>query len=150
MQIIKDKNITDDHWSFIDDDDALIPGDITVSLARWKKEKEVLLNHSGKVGLRLKSTDAIEDFSEDLLHLPLIELNFAAFTDGRSFTQAWLLRKRFNYTGEIRAVGKFMVDQVFYLYRTGVNAFKLENSEQLPVALKKLDDFTVAYQPSVN
>lgn len=146
MQIIKDKKMIDDPWSFVDDEEALKNGDITVSVERWQKNKDQLTKHSGKIGLRLKSTDKVEDFAEDLHHLALIELNFSAFTDGRSFTQAWLLRNRYHYTGEIRAVGKFIVDQVFYLQRNGVNAFSLENSAQLPLVLEKLNDFSVSYQ----
>ncbi|MGR9116624.1 MAG: DUF934 domain-containing protein [Gammaproteobacteria bacterium] len=150
MQIIKDKKIIEDHWQHAPDDADLPQGDITVSTTRWHKEKQQLLNRPGKIGLRLDSREAIEDIAEDLNRIDLIELNFSAFTDGRSFTQAWLLRNRFNYSGEIRAVGNFMIDQVFYLHRTGVNAFALAQSDKLPVALSTLNDFSVAYQPSVN
>ena len=150
MQIIKDKKIVEDHWRYIDDDAELPSGDITVSLSRWRKDRQQLLNREGQIGLRLESSEAVEDIALDLDQIQLIELNFSAFTDGRSFTQAWLLRNRFGYKGEIRAVGNFMVDQVFYLYRTGVNAFRLENTNKLPVALSTLNDFSVSYQPSVN
>lgn len=150
MQIIKDKKIIEDHWSYVADDAELPRGDITVSATRWQKEKQRLQNRDGKIGLRLDSTDPVEDIAEDLDRLQLIELNFSAFTDGRSFTQAWLLRNRYHFKGEIRAVGNFMADQVFYLHRTGVNAFALEQSDKLPVALSALNDFSVAYQSSVN
>ena len=150
MQIIKDKKIIEDHWRHVADDDELPQGDITVSTTRWRNEKQQLLNREGKIGLRLDSTDPVEDVAEDLDRLQLIELNFSAFTDGRSFTQAWLLRNRYHFTGEIRAIGNFMVDQVYYLYRTGVNAFQLDQSDKLPTALSALNDFSVAYQQSVN
>jgi len=150
MQIIKDKKIIEDHWRYVADDAELPQGDITVSTNRWRKEKPQLLKREGKIGLRIDSTEPIEDIANDLDLLRLIELNFSTFTDGRSFTQAWLLRNRYNFTGEIRAVGNFMVDQVFYLYRTGVNAFALEHTDKLPVALSTLNDFSVAYQSSVN
>ena len=150
MQIIKDKKIIEDHWRYVVDDAELPQGDITVSTTRWRKEKQQLLNRKGRIGLRLESTETVENIAEDLDQLQLIELNFSAFTDGRSFTQAWLLRNRYHFSGEIRAVGNFMVDQVFYLYRTGVNAFALEHTEKLPVALSTLNEFSVAYQSSVN
>ena len=150
MQIIKDKQIIEDHWQFIPDEAELPEGDITVSFTRWKKDRHLLLERNGKIGLRLDSTDRIEEIAEDLNHFQLIELNFSVFTDGRSFTQAWLLRNRFKFAGEIRAVGQFMADQVFYLHRTGVNAFQLEQEKNLPVALSALNDFTVNYQQSVN
>ncbi|PKM11836.1 MAG: oxidoreductase [Gammaproteobacteria bacterium HGW-Gammaproteobacteria-3] len=148
MRIIKDKQIVEDNWHFVADDTELPVGDITVSTARWRRDKPVLLKREGNIGLRIDSTEAVEDIAEDLPYFRLIELNFSTFTDGRSFTQASLLRSRFKFSGELRAVGNFMVDQIFYLSRTGVNAFALKNSDQLPVALANLYDFSVAYQAS--
>jgi uncharacterized protein (DUF934 family) len=96
--------------------------------------------------VRLGSTDSVETIANDLADISLIELNFPAFTDGRLFSTAKLLRTRYSYQGEIRAVGQFMVDQVCYLSKVGVNAFQLDNVAQLPVALATLDDFSVSYQ----
>jgi uncharacterized protein (DUF934 family) len=146
MQIIKDKKIVEDSFCYLADEENLVSGDVSVSLARWQAEKAQLLNHAGKVGLRLNVGDDIAGLADDLNKIPLIELNFAAFTDGRSFSRAKLLRERFGFQGEIRAVGQFMVDQVCYLSKVGVNAFQLNNVELLPVALKTLDDFSVSYQ----
>lgn len=148
MQIIKDKQIIDNTWTFIADDSVLINGDISVSPARWNKEKEQILNHNGKQGMRLSPTDKVEDIADDLEHISLIELDFPAFTDGRGFSQARLLRSRYNYQGEIRAIGGYMPDQVFYLSRVGVNAFQLKNEEELPLSLSTMNDFTVNYQAS--
>ncbi|MDD5463151.1 MAG: DUF934 domain-containing protein [Methylococcales bacterium] len=150
MQIIKDKKIIDDTWSYIADDAELKKGDITVSLARWKKDKQQLLASGAKVGVRINSDDSIEEIAEDLERIQLIELDFPAFADGRLFSYAWLLRSRYNYQGEIRATGRYMPDQVYYLSRVGVNAFYPEKVEHLPVVLSHLNDFTVNYQRSVN
>lgn len=150
MQIIKDKKIVEDLWHHVEDDADLPQGDITVSVARWKKEKPQLLTREGNVGLRLDSDEPVENVAEDLDRVKLIELNFETHTDGRSFTQAWLLRNRYHFKGEIRAVGNFMADQVFYLYRTGVNAFALKPTDKLPVALSALNDFSITYQQSSN
>jgi uncharacterized protein (DUF934 family) len=150
MQIIKDKKIIDDTWSYIADDAELKEGDITVSVARWKKDKQPLLESGRKVGVRIRPCDAIEEIAADLEHIQLIELDFPAFADGRLFSQAWLLRSRYNYQGEIRATGHYLPDQVYYLSRVGVNAFYPEKAEHLPVVLSHLNDFTVNYQRSVN
>lgn len=146
MQIIKDKQIVEDHYRYIADGESLESGNITVSLARWQQEKTQLLNHDGKVGLRLNFDDDIAIITHDLHNIPLLELNFSFFGDGRLFSRAKLLRSRFGYQGEIRAVGQFMVDQVCYLSKVGVNAFQLDNPAQLPVALATMDDFSVSYQ----
>ena len=150
MQIIKDKQIVDDSWSYVDDEAELKEGDISVSLARWKKDQQLLLKTTGKIGVRIGPADSVEDIAADLKDIQLIELDFPAFADGRIFSHAWLLRGRYNYQGEIRATGHFMRDQVFYLSRVGVNAFSLEKTEDLPVALSTLHDFTVNYQKSIN
>ncbi len=149
MQIIKDQQIVDDNWSYVDDDAELKTGDITVSLARWLKDRQQLLKSNGKIGVRIGPADSVADLAADLKDIPLIELDFPAFADGRIFSHAWLLRGRYNYQGEIRATGQFMPDQVFYLSRVGVNAFNLEKTEDLPVALSTLNDFSVTYQKSI-
>ena len=150
MQIIKDRQIVDDTWSYVTNDDELKAGDICVSLARWKQDKQQLLAHAGKVGVRLEPADAVDDIAPDLNNIQLIELDFPDFADGRLFSLAWLLRGRYNYQGEIRATGHYMTDQVFYLSRVGVNAFSPEKVEDLPVVLSHLNDFTVKYQNSIN
>jgi uncharacterized protein (DUF934 family) len=149
MQVIKDKQIVDDSWSYVTDDAELKEGDISVSLARWKKDKQLLLKINGKIGVRIGPADSVEDIAADLKDIQLIELDFPAFADGRIFSHAWLLRGRYNYQGEIRATGHFMRDQVYYLSRVGVNAFSLEKTEDLPVALSNLNDFSVNYQKSI-
>ena len=150
MKIIKDKRIIDDNWHHIADEAELTSGKITVSLSRWKQDQTELKEYQGEIGVRLLPSDFVGELVEDLDQLNLVVLEFPAFTDGRSFTQAKLLRDRYVYQGEIRAIGGYMPDQVFYLTRVGVNAFELEKTELLELALETMDDFTVKYQESVN
>jgi uncharacterized protein (DUF934 family) len=146
MPILKDNHLIDSDWRFIADDSELPEqGDITVSLSRWQNQQPDLNAHNGKVGIRLTPSDAVQTLSDDLTGIHLIELDFPAFTDGRLFSHAQLLRSAHHYTGELRAVGQFMPDQLFYLSRVGVNAFQLD-SEQLPLAQQCLQDFSVRYQ----
>lgn len=150
MQIIKDKQLATSDWSYIADDSALVKGNITVSLTRWNKDKALLKDHQGKIGVRLNSDVNVNELANDVRLLSLIELNFSAFTDGRGFSHARILRKDLNYQGEIRAVGNYMADQAFYLSRVGVDAFQMENSDDLAVALSTLNDFSIKYQASTN
>ena len=150
MQIIKDKQIVDDTWSYVPDDAELKAGNISVSIVRWKQDKQQLLAHEGKLGIRIRPADSIEDIAPDLKDIQLIELDFPDFADGRLFSHAWLLRGRYNYKGEVRATGHYMPDQVFYLSRVGVNAFYPGKAEDLPVVLSHMHDFTVNYQSSIN
>jgi len=149
MQLIKNKTVTDDNWNFISDGAALVKGDICVSLARWQQIKPELLSHTGKLGVRIGPADSVAELADDLPKLDLIELDFPDFADGRLFSHAWLLRGRYGFKGELRATGHFMPDQVFYLSRVGIDAFKPADSAYLPKVLENLHDFTVNYQQSI-
>jgi uncharacterized protein (DUF934 family) len=149
MQIIKDKAIIEDTFTTLADDAELASGDISVSLARWKRDRELLLAHPGKLGVRIQANDTVSELADDLKHIHLIELDFSEFADGRLFSHAWLLRGRYHYQGEIRAIGHYLMDQIFYLSRVGVNAFQPAKAEQLPTILANLNDFSVKYQPSI-
>ncbi|PPD33437.1 MAG: oxidoreductase [Methylomonas sp.] len=148
MQIIKDQQLSENTWRFIADDAPLTNGNITVSLQRWTQDKAQLLQHGANIGVRLAPADLVETLADDLSAISLIELNFPAFNDGRCFSQARLLRGHYGYQGEIRAVGNYMADQVFYLHRVGVNAFEFSNPQHLDLALSAINDFSVRYQPS--
>jgi len=150
MKIIKDKQIIEDSWSHIADDEEIANGNITVSLTRWNKEKSALANHQGNIGIRVAPADDVAEIADDLKNIELVAVELPAFTDGRAFSHARLLRSRYEYQGEIRAIGSYMADQAFYLQRVGVNAFELENTEELAAALSTLNDFTVKYQASTN
>ncbi len=150
MQIIKDKRIVDDTWQAVDDDAVLPIGDVSMSFARWQKEKHQLVHRTGKLGVRLRPADAVTELADGIKRLELIELDFPDFADGRSFSQAWLLRERLGYQGELRATGHYMPDQAFYLSRVGVNAFCPEKFADLPIILAKINEISVNYQKSVH
>lgn len=151
MQIIKDQQLVENTWIFIPDDSPLPEnGDVTVTLPRWLADRDQLLKRSGKSGVRLNPADPTEPLTDDLSNIGVIELNFPIFGDGRLFSQARLLRSRDGYSGEIRAVGDFLPDQVFYLSRVGVNAFEFANPEHIKLALEAIDGFSVRYQTSSN
>lgn len=150
MQIIKDQHIVDDTWQSVADDAVLPIGDVSLSFARWQQEKHQLVHRTGKLGVRLQPADAVTELADDLKRLELIELHFPDFADGRSFSQAWLLRERLGYQGELRATGHYMPDQTFYLTRVGVNAFCPEKFGDMPIILAKINEISVNYQKSVN
>jgi len=71
--------------------------------------------------------------------------------DGRSFSTARILRERYGFKGELRAIGNFIRDQLCYLRRCGVNAFAFANPDtNLEIAVKSLTDFSEYYQASVD
>ena len=66
--------------------------------------------------------------------------------DGRGYTQARMLRDRYAYTGEVRAVGDVFRDAMFYMHRCGVNAFELRPGQDPADALRAFADFSFGYQ----
>ena len=146
MQIIKDRQIIEDHWIHLDDDTNIVAGDITVSLTRWQTEHESLIQHEGRLGLRLSGDDPLEEIVPDLANFSLMVLIFPAFTDGRCYSFARLLRDRYDYAGEIRAQGDILMDQLFYMSQSGINSFELANPEQMDDAMAAFDDFSENYQ----
>jgi len=149
MQLIKDKQVTQDSWTFIADDAQLNADFNIVSQSRWRKEGADLINRKGALGLRLESDAVVEEIVADLKHFQLIELHIPVFTDGRAFTHARLLRSRFGFIGDIRVSGDFMRDQVFYLNRVGVSSFELNDQDNAQEVIASMDDFSVGYQESV-
>ncbi|MBV1880486.1 MAG: DUF934 domain-containing protein [Pseudomonadales bacterium] len=150
-KIIKDRKIIDDSWSVVSDDvdknDIPADGDIIFSVDFWVKNQKHLESRSnGRLGLMLESTDEINLFSDNLGLFDIISINFPAFADGRGYSVARLLRERYHFQKEIRAVGDVLRDQLFYMYRCGFNAFAIREDRCIEDALNAYNDFTVTYQ----
>ena len=79
---------------------------------------------------------------------PLVAAHFPIFRDGRSFSTAALLRDRFAWQGEIRAIGDVLIDQLLQGARVGFDSFALRPDQKLDVALKQFDLYTVTTQNS--
>lgn len=149
MALIKDGQICQDNWLHLADDDSLpTNGAITVSIKRWQDEREALAQYGSPVGVRLLAEDSVEVLSAYMADLPLIVLDMRQFVDGRSFSQARWIRDRLAFGGELRVRGDFLIDQVFYLKRVGVNSFEFENVTLAEQALSRLNEFSVRYQAS--
>ena len=75
-----------------------------------------------------------------------IDLHFPKFTDGRAFSQAFLLRRRLGFTGEIRATGDVLVDQLQQMVRSGFDAAVLREDQSVQVAQRQLARYSDFYQ----
>jgi len=150
MPIIKDGAIVADETRHLADDEAATGAVFTVSFARWQSEKENLKASGASLGVRLAGNDPVAAIAADLPHLALVVVEFPALADGRGFSIARLLRDRYGFTGEIRARGDFIRDQVYFLGRVGVNAFEPTNTSHLDALLPALTEFTVNYQAAAD
>ena len=153
MPLIKNNQFVDDPWHVLGDgDQALVTDgtDIVVSYDRWKNEREVLLRRNGRLGVKLSSDQPPSLIEDDLVRLDLVLLDFPRFADGRGFSYARLLRERYGFAGEIRAVGAWFRDQVVFLQRCGVDAFEVSDDQSLDGWRSALQEFSVVYQPAAD
>ena len=96
--------------------------------------------------LRLEPTDDPASVADRLGRVARVEVNFPKFGDGRGFSIARLLRERYGYKGELRAVGEVARDHLYYMENVGFDAFLLREGEDPIEALTGFDDYTEAYQ----
>lgn len=156
QKLIKDGQIVENTWSLIakaEGDAAAVEvpaGQVIIPVAVWHAQKDSLQNRTD-IGVWLDSDEGAELIGADANRFAVIGVNFPLFMDGRAFSTARLLRERYGFTGELRAVGNFMRDQLCYLRRCGVNAFEFSDAEaNLEEAVKSLGDLQEYYQAAVD
>jgi len=84
----------------------------------------------------------------DLSGVTRIDLQFPAFTDGRAYSQAFLLRRRLRFAGELRATGDVLIDQLVQMQRTGFDVAVLKDGVDASAAQRQLDRYAGFYQGS--
>jgi len=141
---------TQDNFAPVADDAALPEGPVLVSLARFQKERETLLERNTPIGVKLQAGENPELLGDDVNRLSLVALEFPKFRDGRAFSWARMLRTRLGFSGEIRAVGDFLYDQVNYQHRVGFNAWEVPDTFTLEMFNRALTEMTNVYQPSTD
>ena len=135
------------------DDVATLPlpaGPVIVPLAVWSARREELLARGAAVGVLLSPTDVPATLADDLARLAVVAVHFPKFADGRGYSIAYQLRKRLAYRGELRAVGDVQRDQLFYLSRSGFDAFLIKEGHDAQAALASLHDFAATYQSAAD
>lgn len=150
MQIIRKRAITDDDFVHVPDG-AELPesGKPIVTLARYATSRQPLLATFPLMGVRITSDKLPSDIPE-LERLALIAIEFPRFTDGRGYSIARQLRDRHRFSGELRAVGWVLRDQLFYLERCGFDAFELKPGKPLESALEAFGEFSATYQAAAD
>lgn len=153
--LIKERRIAADSWQLLKPGpDGALPGvaatgDVVVPLALWRARREELIARSGRLGVWLEAGEGPESIAADLERFALVAVNFPKFADGRGYSSARLLRERYGYAGEVRAIGEFLPDQLPLLERCGFDAFALQDGKDPDEALRAFNDFSEAYQTSV-
>ncbi len=146
MPLIRNGQLVENTWIHVETSDFVAtPNGITVPLDIFLDHREALARRNTPVGVRLMPDDDPAALADALDMLALIEISFPRYTDGRGYSQAQLLRRRYGYTGELRAVGHVLRDQVFYMHRSGFDAFETARAgvEDVDAALA---EYSAVYQ----
>lgn len=132
------------------DDTAPIPaeGAILVSLTRFEAERETLLARRGDLGVWLASNERPGALAGFLDRLALVALDFPVFSDGRAFSSARLLRERYGYKGEVRAIGDVLCEQLPFMLRSGFDTFEMKSPRALEEFRAVVGEVRVVYQPT--
>ena len=115
-------------------------------MATLIRSRQIVSEPSPPDLLVLEPTDDPRRIADRLPGLKLVAVNFPKYGDGRGYSIARLLRERYGYRGELRAVGVVARDHLQLMARCGFDSFQLREGEDAEAALAGLDDFTEAYQ----
>jgi len=151
MPLLKDGQVVADPWRVVADGEPLPPAvPLLVPFARWQTERDALIRRNAPIGVRLPNTLDLAQVAPDLPLFELIALEFPKFVDGRAFSQARLLRERYGYRNELRAVGNVLRDQLQFMHRCGFDAFEIASPNAVEWCQAAMAEIDVFYQPAAD
>ena len=155
--ILKNGQVYSDNWQVLrpepDTDPAgqSVPaGQWLVPFGVWIAQRESLQARVGEIGVWLSPADDLNAVAAEFAAWPLIAIDFPKFTDGRGYSIAWRLRNHHQYSGELRAIGNVLVDQLFFMLRVGFDTLALDPKVSSETALNHLTPFPDSYQGSTD
>lgn len=146
-------DIAHDPWHTVGGEDGPIPhpqpkDHLLLTLEQWHAVRETWPAGLA-VGVILPNSVDVETLAADLPRLSLVALQFPKWVDGRAYTQARLLRVRYQFKGQIRATGEALVDMLPLMQRTGFDAVALRRDQSREAAERALGFFAGHYQGAV-
>jgi uncharacterized protein (DUF934 family) len=148
--LIKNNIIVDDDWRVVHDGAEAIGRTRVMVPAQYAVNNAATLFSDGHdIGIWLEGDAELDDLVGLLERVRMIAIHFPAFNDGRGLSLAVLLRTRFGYTGELRAIGDVHTDMLHYLRRCGFDSYLLSDGRDPATALTALESLTDFYQGSV-
>jgi uncharacterized protein (DUF934 family) len=154
--IIRGREVVADDWRVLrlEENEAAdsvgVPeGKVIVPLSVWLAQKDTLAQRA-ELGVWLAADERFEALKGDSDRFAVIAVDFPKFSDGRGYSIAYNVRKRLAYTGELRAIGDVLRDQLFSMARVGFNAYATRKDRSIHDALKGLTVFSETYQASVD
>jgi uncharacterized protein (DUF934 family) len=149
MPLVKGGKIIDDSFVHVADG-AELPEDgaVLVSAARFLGNPESFLQRKAKTGVLWPNNRDLDELVPYLDRLAAVALVFPSFRDGRAYSQARLLRERFQYRGELRATGQVLRDQFVFMLRAGFDAFEVKKQSDAEAFAQTVKRYSVFYQPT--
>ena len=156
-RIIKHDRVVEDDWQTLTMAAGETPATVTLPadpvllpLPVWLARRAEISSLYPTLGVWLDSHEGPEALADDIDRLSIIAVNFPKFTDGRGYSIARLLRERYHFQGEIRAIGDVLQDQLFFMRRCGIDAYALRADKDIEKALAGLSVFSETYQAAVD
>ncbi len=145
--------VIDDDWEVVRTPEDIQPARLAHSIlpfALWRN----MLDQAGQAptvsAVWLSPDDDFEPCMRQLGELGLIAVDFPSFRDGRGYSIATLLRARYGWIGELRAIGDVLRDQLNYMRRCGFNTFAVRADKDIHDAIKSFSHYSVRYQGAVD
>ncbi len=121
-----------DEYIFLDDLEKIISINkkkVILTKSLWIQKGQLLKKNKIISGIQLNSDESLDEITDDILYFSLVQFNFLSFKDGRPFSIAKTLRKKFNFKKEIRASGHILPDQYIFLIRCGFDTVEIEDKD---------------------
>jgi phosphoadenosine phosphosulfate reductase len=148
MALWRDGAFAEDEWTRLADDAAPDGGKAIVSLSRWRRDAEALRGR--EVGVEIDAGAQAQAALGEVADRPLVALKFDKFGDGRAFSYAILLRERYGFRGDLRAIGDVLLDEIPLMLRCGFTSFEVTNQATARALREgRLPKFPLAYQPGL-
>ena len=130
------------------DEEPIPRGDVIVSLQRGSRPKaQALLGQGRKVGVRIEPNETVEELAYDLPRISVVALAFPKFLQGQAYSSAAaLLRERYGFKGEVRAVGDVLREQARFMVRCGFDAFEPADGSTPEAWTRAVGRFRHVYQ----
>lgn len=148
MPLVKNGAVVPDAYVTAEADGPLPEGPVIVPLARLLAEGDALSGRNAPLGVKVPNNADVTALAPWIGSLSLVALDFPKFRDGRAYTQARLLRERLGFTGELRATGNVLRDQILLMARCGFDAFEIAKPGDVADFAKALASYSLFYQPT--
>ncbi len=146
MALVKHGTVHQDSWVRIENDSLPLGRPLLLTWAEWQRLVGILRHWDQPLGLILSGGDSLEEVRPYLDRFQVIALDFPKFTDGRAYSQARLLRKRYGYSGELRAIGNVLQDQFLQMHRCGFDSCQVADETAAEAWVKATARYRGYYQ----